>query len=228
MTRGEKIANRIRLSYLEEGTPGKPAVLLLHGLPSDATTWAHTMAGLAETHHLTALDQRGQGHSDRPGSYSFELMRDDVLAFADELGLREVTLVGHSAGGTVACLVAQERPSWLARLVVEDSPPTRPGSVTIPIPPRPEQEPDFDWPVLPSLLAQVNNPDPAWWDRLTEITVPTLMISGGATSPLPAELMAGAVARIPDARLVTIEAGHQVHRERPDEFLAALRAFLPR
>lgn len=155
-------------------------------------------------------------------------MRDDVLAFADGLGLQEVTLVGHSAGGTVACLVAQQRPAWLARLVVEDSPPTRPGSVTIPIPPRPQQEPDFDWPVLASLLTQVNDPDPAWWDRHAEITVPTLMISGGTASPVPAELMDGAVARIPDARPVTIEAGHQVHRERPDEFLAALWSFLPR
>ncbi len=54
------------------------------------------------------------------------------------------------------------------------------------------------------------------------------MISGGTATPVPAELMDGAVARIPDARLFTIEAGQQVHRERPDEFLAALRSFLPR
>ena len=201
-------------------------MLLLHGLPSDATTWAHTMTGLAATHHLYALDQRGQGHSDWPGAYSFELMRDDVLAFAAELALRDVTLIGHSAGGTVACLVAQERPTWLAKLVVEDSPPPSPGSLTMAIPTRPEHELDYDWTVMPSLLEQLNDPDPAWWARLAEIDVPTLMISGGVASPLPEGLIASAVQQIPDARLVTIEAGHQVHRERPDEFLAALRAFL--
>ncbi|NUR72320.1 MAG: alpha/beta hydrolase [Hamadaea sp.] len=227
MNRGELTANGVRLSFLEEGDAGEPVVLLLHGLPSDATTWEHTMSGLAPTHHAYALDQRGQGRSDWPGEYSFELMRDDVLGFADGLGLREVTLVGHSAGGTVACLVAQERPSWLARLVVEDSPPPRPGAFVIPVPDRPEHELDYDWPVMPSLLRQLNEPDPAWWERLAEIAVPTLLISGGATSPLPVGLAAEAVARIPDAKLVTIEAGHQVHRVRPEEFLAELRAFLP-
>lgn len=225
MTRREITANGVRLSFLEEGTAGAPAVVLLHGLPSEAITWEQTMAELAATHHLYAPDQRGQGHSEHPGAYSFELMRDDVLGFVDTLGLRDVTLVGHSAGGTVACLVAQERPKWLARLVLEDSPPPRPGGERHDVPFRPEGELGYDWAVFANLMAQVNDPDPAWWARLGE-AVPTLLISGGAASPVPEDVVTGTLARIPDARLVNIEAGHQVHRERPEEFLAALRTFL--
>ncbi|GAB4053565.1 alpha/beta fold hydrolase [Catellatospora paridis] len=226
MTRGEITANGIRLSFLEEGTAGAPVVLFLHGLPNEAGTWAHTMAGLAATHHVYALDQRGQGRSEHPGVYSFELMRDDVLGFVPSLGLREVTLVGHSAGATVACLVAQEQPDWLARLVLEDSPPPWPGGSRFAIPDRPHGGLDYDWDVFASLMAQVNDPDPNWWARLDRIAVPTLLIHGGTASPVPADRAAEAVARIPDARTVTVEAGHQVHRERPAEFLAALRTFL--
>ncbi|MEU8007703.1 hypothetical protein AB0B66_41640 [Catellatospora sp. NPDC049111] len=47
MTRGESTVNGIRLSFLEEGIADGPVVVLLHGLPSEAETWAHTMAGLA-------------------------------------------------------------------------------------------------------------------------------------------------------------------------------------
>lgn len=32
--------------------------------------------------------------------------------------------------------------------------------------------------------------------------------------------------RLPDGRLVTIDAGHRVHATRPDEFCAALAEFL--
>ncbi|WP_246157612.1 alpha/beta fold hydrolase [Catellatospora sichuanensis] len=226
MTRGEIKANGIRLSFLEEGVAGSPVVVLLHGLPNEAGTWAHTMAGLAATHHLYAPDQRGQGRSDHPGVYSFELMRDDVLGFVAALGLRDVTLVGHSAGATVACLVAQERPDWLARLVLEDSPPPWPGGPRFEIPERPDGGLDYDWAVFASLMTQVNDPDPAWWERLDRIAVPTLLIHGGTASPIPADKAAEAVARMPDARTVTVEAGHQVHRQRPEEFLDALRTFL--
>jgi len=31
---------------------------------------------------------------------------------------------------------------------------------------------------------------------------------------------------MPDARLVTLDAGHHVHRDRPAEFVAAVDAFL--
>lgn len=56
--------------------------------------------------------------------------------------------------------------------------------------------------------------------------MPTLVIAGGTQSPVPQDRIAEVVRLIPDARLVTIEAGHQVHRTKPVEFLAALRTFL--
>jgi pimeloyl-ACP methyl ester carboxylesterase len=39
-------------------------------------------------------------------------------------------------------------------------------------------------------------------------------------------LLAEMVDRMPDATLVTVTAGHNVHRDRPAEFLAAVDGFL--
>jgi hypothetical protein len=52
--------------------------------------------------------------SDWPGTYSFQLMRDDVIALIEQLGLREVLLACHSMGGIVACLVAMTRSDQVA------------------------------------------------------------------------------------------------------------------
>lgn len=106
------------------------------------------VSDLAATYRVYAPDLRGQGQSDWPGEYSFELIRDDVLGLLDALELTGATLVGHSAGGTVACLVAQERPARLVRLVLEDSPPPWPGSRPVPIPPRPAEPLPYDWQVF--------------------------------------------------------------------------------
>jgi pimeloyl-ACP methyl ester carboxylesterase len=55
--------------------------------------------------------------------------------------------------------------------------------------------------------------------------VPTLII-GDANSDIPQYLLAETVDRMPDASLVTIDAGHNVHAERPAEFLAVVEGFL--
>ncbi|WP_234457116.1 alpha/beta fold hydrolase, partial [Streptomyces sp. MBT67] len=90
---------------------------------------------------------------------------------------------------------------------------------------RPEGDLDFDWPVVPDIDAQINDPDPAVRERFPEITVPTLVIGGGPDSHIDQEQLAQMARAIPDAELVTVDAGHLIHTDRPEEFLAALRGF---
>ena len=216
------------LDYDVYGGPDAPVMVLLHALGDDRSTWQGVGTAFAATHRVYAPDQRGSGRSPWPGEYSFELMRDDVIAFLDRHELREVTLAGHSMGGTVAWLVAEERPDLLARLVLEDTPPPRAPQTPRQIPDRPIELPlAVDWALIVSLLKQLNDPDPAWWDRAVEIAIPTLVIAGGPDSHIPQDQLAELASRVADGRLVTIPVGHHIHRERPEEFLAALRSFLP-
>ncbi|RKN39678.1 alpha/beta fold hydrolase [Micromonospora endolithica] len=201
-------------------------MLLLHGLGEDGSDWHTVLPALADTHRVYALDLRGHGRSVHPGRYPFEAMRDDVLGFLDAVGVRRCVVVGHSMGGVVAILVAQAAPGRLTHLVLEDVFAPRPGTLDRPPLAPPDTPTPFDFAAVNDVRAQLHDPDPAWWDRTATIDVPTLVIGGGADSPIPQHLLAEMVDRMPDAALVTVPAGHHVHADRPVEFLAAVRGFL--
>jgi 2-succinyl-6-hydroxy-2,4-cyclohexadiene-1-carboxylate synthase len=66
---------------------------------------------------------------------------------------------------------------------------------------------------------------PPLWERLGAIQAPTLLIAG-ALDPKYVAIARAMAERIPHSRLVVVpEAGHTVHLERPDDWLAALAAF---
>lgn len=214
----------IHLAYQVSGAADAPPMVLLHALGERGASWAAVTAQFAETFRIFALDLRGHGDSDWPGTYSFELMRDDVLGVLDELGLCKVTLVGHSMGGVVAYLVAMAQPDRVERLVVEDVPPPYPRDRAIPE--RPAGSLDFDWAVVPAIIGQVNAGNPAAWGRLGAITAPTLLIGGGPESHIPQDKLTAVAARIPRCEMVTIPAGHHVHVGRPAEFASVILSWL--
>ncbi|KUJ65515.1 alpha/beta hydrolase [Streptomyces albus subsp. albus] len=219
-------ANGVRLAYRTWGAPGAPPLLLLHCLGEDGSDWADIAPALATDHRVYALDLRGHGRSSWSGEYALEQQREDVAAFLAELGLDRITLVGHSYGAVVGYLFAQRYPHRIRRLVIEDAPALLPQDPPLTVPPPPPGEPVFDWDVKVQFTAQRNAPDPQWLTGFADITAPTLVIGGGPTSHFPQELLADLAERLPDARLVTIDAGHLVHATRPAEFLAEVRAFL--
>lgn len=84
----------------------------------------------------------------------------------------------------------------------------------------------FDWPLIGSIVDQLNHPDPSWWTDLDRITAPTLIIAGGKDSFIDQAELAETARLIPNADLVTIEAGHHIHTGKPDEFTSAVMTFL--
>ncbi|WP_406447505.1 alpha/beta hydrolase [Streptomyces sp. NBC_00876] len=218
-------AGGIRLAYRVWGDPGAPPVVLAHGRCGSSTTWTAVAEQLAAAHRVYAFDFRGHGLSDWTGRYSFELFRDDLHAFLEARNLSGATVVGHSMGGAAAYLLAERQPGLIGRLVLEEAPPPFPLDPPRAPVERPEEELGFDWPVVPATDAQLNEPDPAGRERLGEITAPTLVIGGGPGSQIDQEDLAWMARQIPGARHITIEAGHLVHTERPEEFLTALRSF---
>lgn len=209
----------------EGGSLEAPVVVFLHCLGANSTDWNAVTTRLAKDFNVISFDMRGHGQSSWPGEYSYELMRDDLLMCMDELEIEEFALVGHAMGGTVSYLFAEDHSDRLTHLIIEDTAP--PTGVRIPPPPdKPHGRVSFDWPVVAAILKQLAHPDPAWWERVPEITVPTLIISGGNNSPVPPARLADVASCLPEGQMITIESGHDIHAARPDDFVDAVRKFL--
>lgn len=218
------MADGVRLTCYITGDPDAHAMVLLHALGEQAASWEDVAPDFAEQFRVVTLDLRGHGTSDWPGTYSFEVMRDDVTGVLDALDLRNIILIGHSMGGTVAYLLAQAQPRRIARLVVEDAPPPFPRARAVPE--RPSGALPFDWAVVPAIVEQVNDPTLRYWKHLADITAPTLLIGGGPTSHIPQEKLVEVARLMPDCQLVTIPAGHNVHESRPAAFTGAVLTWL--
>ena len=115
----------LRLHYLDWRAPddGASVMVLLHGLQDCARSWDFFAASMrAEGYRVVALDSRGHGDSEHSdgAAYGFRDYVADVEGLVGRLGLRDVTLVGHSAGGRYAFTFAAEYPELVRALVVVD------------------------------------------------------------------------------------------------------------
>lgn len=99
--------------------PGRPLVVL-HGFLEQALAWREVAQRLDRP--VWALDHRGHGRSDAVGAGGFYHFWDyvsDLDGVLERLWPRSpVHLLGHSMGGTIACLYAGSRPERVARLVL--------------------------------------------------------------------------------------------------------------
>lgn len=94
------------LHYIAAGAG--PPVVLVHGFAGSCEAWGGVAADLARDHAVYALDLLGFGRSARPSRADHSLAGHGrrVAAMIAALGLRGVTLAGHSMGGVVAAYAA--------------------------------------------------------------------------------------------------------------------------
>ena len=126
--------NGMTVHILEAGyqTPGRPAVLLLHGFPELAYSWRKVMPALAAAgYHVIAPDQRGYGRTTGwddsydadPDPFRILNMTRDAIALIYALGHRSVAMVvGHDAGAPVASWSALIRPDVFRSITIMSSP----------------------------------------------------------------------------------------------------------
>jgi pimeloyl-ACP methyl ester carboxylesterase len=111
------VIHGLRRAYRRVGSG--PALLLVHGLACDSTTWDKVIAPLAERFTVIAPDLLGHGASDKPDAdYSLGGYANGMRDLLTVLGIDTVTVVGHSFGGGVAMQFAYQFPERTERIVL--------------------------------------------------------------------------------------------------------------
>lgn len=112
---------RLRIHYVDQGEPGAPVVVMLHGEP----TWSFEYRSLIPPFvrsgfRVLAPDLVGFGRSDKPArieDYTYERMVDWMAAWFDAVDPRGVTLVVHGWGGLIGLRVLTRNVRRFARVI---------------------------------------------------------------------------------------------------------------
>ena len=159
---GQENSGSIDLYYEDHGS-GRP-VVLIHGYPLSGRARDRQIPALLEHgHRVITYDRRGFGKSSQPTTgYDYDTFANDLHTLLHTLGLREVTLVGHSMG-------TGEVTRYLGRLGSAGrfgSERVARGVLVSPIPPFLLQTPDNPEGVPASLfegfMQAANQDTPAW------------------------------------------------------------------
>jgi pimeloyl-ACP methyl ester carboxylesterase len=96
-----------------------PAILLIHGIGDNSTTWSTVQTKLAQRFTVIAPDLLGHGKSDKPrADYSVAAYANGMRDLLSVLDIDHVTVVGHSLGGGVAMQFAYQFPQLVDRLIL--------------------------------------------------------------------------------------------------------------
>ena len=182
-------ATPLRVHYLDEGPADASPILLMHGEPSWSFLYRHMIPVLvARGHRCIAPDLIGFGRSDKPIERSDYTYARHVAwmraALFDHLDLHDLTFVGQDWGGLVGLRLVAEHPERFTRVVIGNTGlPTGAGTPT------------------DAFLA---------WQKFSQESpaFPVgMIVNGGCTTDLPADVMAAYDAPFPDD---TYKAGARV------------------
>jgi pimeloyl-ACP methyl ester carboxylesterase len=118
----------LRLHYWEWGDSKAETYIFVHGARDQGRSWDHFLEALiargVPIKHAIALDLRGHGDSDWPGTirgYQHEDYLADLAGLLKHLEKEPVTLIGHSLGGSMCLLYAGAFPEKVKRMVLLES-----------------------------------------------------------------------------------------------------------
>jgi pimeloyl-ACP methyl ester carboxylesterase len=107
---------KLHVREMGEGFP----LVILHGLFGFSDNWQTHAKKLSSYYRIILVDLRNHGHSPWSDEFSYQLMADDLKELIDDLGIKKMHLLGHSMGGKVAMLFAQQHTKSIDKLIAVD------------------------------------------------------------------------------------------------------------
>jgi len=112
------------MQVLDKGPRRGSPIVLIHCYTCSIAWWERMIPLLDRDHRVVAVDLRGFGGSEKPGSgYSMEDQAAFVAEGLKRLGVHGATVVGQSLGGTVGTALAEVPGGYVHRLVIVDQAP---------------------------------------------------------------------------------------------------------
>jgi haloalkane dehalogenase len=100
----------VDMAFIEEGDPGDPAVVFLHGFPTSSFLWREFVPLFAPWTHVLVPDLLGCGRSGlaEEGDLHIRAQSGYIRELLAVLGVEGFAVVGHGHGGGIAQLLAME------------------------------------------------------------------------------------------------------------------------
>jgi pimeloyl-ACP methyl ester carboxylesterase len=114
-----RLAGGPRLSYVDQGPPDAPALILLHGFTDSWFSFSRVLPLLSTRYRVVAIDQRGHGGSEFPdGPCTLDDMARDIVRLMSALEIARGTIAGHCMGSFVARRLAALAPGRVTSLIL--------------------------------------------------------------------------------------------------------------
>jgi len=248
---------RGRIGFDEVGGGDATPIIFLHGVGSDKSVWTPQLAHFGRSRRAVAFDYPGYGESDFAEHATRDDFAAAILAAMDALGIERAHICGLSLGGIIAIAIHAAAPGRCASLIIADSFADHPdgqgiydrsvaASSAMTMRDLAEARTDvlLGSAATPKLRSEIVETmasiDPAafrlgaaavWLaeqrERVSEISVPTLILVGEEDSVTPRALSEALQRMVRGSRLKVIPAaGHLTNAEQPELFNSAIESFL--
>lgn len=120
-----KLSNHYNLSVIHnQPSAERPTLLFIHGFGGRSNQWQEQLDYFCTNYNVIAYDQLGQGLSDKPQAppehnlYSLASLTQQCDEVFKHYCTTETTLIAHSYGAALACLLAIKYPKQISRIIL--------------------------------------------------------------------------------------------------------------